>query len=385
MTRHAEVAGGGIGGLSVATMLARSGWTVRVHERAPEIREAGTGIFLKNNAVEVLEEAGMFEELERRAFRLERSVTVDSRGNVTGTRPLQGTGRLFATARENVIQSLYDSALAAGVEVVLDSPVASADPAGALVLESGTRLEADLVVAADGVNSRVRESLGVDCTVRLLPTVINRYMLQTREVSETPDMVEHWSGRYRVATAPCGENLTYAFQVYPEADRAAAAAPADMSAWREAFPRLHRLFDLMAEQRPISSNYLVVRTSPWQRGRVAIVGDSAHGMPPTLGQGAGLTVMNGRALVAVLDRAESVEAALPVWEQAVRGIADSTQRWAMRYDRITRSWPRPLRFLRPGALWAMKSVPAVSRRMLVADRGLAATDIEVTPLGAPQP
>jgi flavin-dependent dehydrogenase len=44
--RHAEIAGGGIAGLNAAIVLARCGWSVRVHERAPEIRETGAGIFL---------------------------------------------------------------------------------------------------------------------------------------------------------------------------------------------------------------------------------------------------------------------------------------------------------------------------------------------------
>ncbi|GAA4738194.1 NAD(P)/FAD-dependent oxidoreductase [Nocardioides endophyticus] len=379
MSRHAEIAGGGIGGLSLATMLARSGWSVRVHERGAAIREAGTGIFLKNNMVEVLEEVGIFDDLRSTSLHLENSITRSHEGTVTGTRPLAGSARLYATARQNVIQSLYGHAVASGVEVVLGSPVAGADPAGALLLAGGERLEADLVVGTDGVNSKVAAAVGGVRTVRKLPTVINRYMLQTREIAETPDMVEHWSGRYRVATAPCGEDLTYAFQVYPEADAAAAAAPTDMTAWQRAFPRLHPLFDLMSEQQPIRSNYLVVQASSWHRGRVAILGDAAHGMPPTLGQGAGMTVLNARALVAVLARAESVESALPLWEGAVRNIADTTQRWAMRYDLVTRSWPRPLRFLRPGALWAMRSVPQVSSRMFIADRGLRSTTLEVEP------
>lgn len=57
--KHVEIAGGGIAGLSLAMMLARSGWSVRVHERSAETRESGAGIYLRNNSLKVLEEFGL--------------------------------------------------------------------------------------------------------------------------------------------------------------------------------------------------------------------------------------------------------------------------------------------------------------------------------------
>src|SRR4051812_11478043 len=71
MKGHAEIAGGGIAGLSSAIMLRGQGWTVRVHERSPKIRELGTGIQIKNNAIEVLEELGLFAQLCPHGFKLE--------------------------------------------------------------------------------------------------------------------------------------------------------------------------------------------------------------------------------------------------------------------------------------------------------------------------
>jgi 2-methyl-3-hydroxypyridine 5-carboxylic acid dioxygenase len=44
MTRHAEIAGAGIAGLTAATVLAQRGWSVRVHEKGRELREIGAGI-----------------------------------------------------------------------------------------------------------------------------------------------------------------------------------------------------------------------------------------------------------------------------------------------------------------------------------------------------
>ena len=55
-TRHAEIAGGGLAGLTTATALAQRGWSVRLHERGRELREIGAGIFMWENALRVLEE-----------------------------------------------------------------------------------------------------------------------------------------------------------------------------------------------------------------------------------------------------------------------------------------------------------------------------------------
>src|SRR4051794_28665999 len=106
MKGHAEIAGGGIGGLSSAIMLARQGWTVRVHERSPEIRELGTGIQIKNNAIEVLEEIGVFGRLAPRGFKLERARHRDLNGRLLQERILAGKSRVYVFLRQTLIETL---------------------------------------------------------------------------------------------------------------------------------------------------------------------------------------------------------------------------------------------------------------------------------------
>lgn len=378
MTRHAEIAGGGIGGLSCAMMLAQQGWTVRVHERSAEIREVGAGIYIKNNAIEVLEEAGVFDRLVPHGLKLERAQHVDRHGRIMQDRKLEGASRVHVFARQTLIEALRDGALTAGVEIVTGSTAEGADPSGALILQDGRRLKADLVVAADGVRSKVRASLGFDAGYRALPTIINRYLIPSRE--PTPDAVtrEHWSGRWRMGVTPASENQTYVYQVHPEWDQGAKKLPNDVALWSRAFPHLRRLFEMLAESEVSQYNYGVVHCAHWQKGRVAILGDAAHGLPPTLGQGAGLTLMNARALTAALSRSRTVEEALPMWEDTVRFISDKTQRWSMRYDFFTRQWPTALWFARPAIIWAFRAIPALNERMRIADKGM-----RLTPLGAP--
>src|SRR5574338_267642 len=59
--RHAEIAGAGLGGLTAAAALAQRGWSVRVHERSPELRTAGAGIYVFENGLRVLEAIGAYD------------------------------------------------------------------------------------------------------------------------------------------------------------------------------------------------------------------------------------------------------------------------------------------------------------------------------------
>jgi 2-polyprenyl-6-methoxyphenol hydroxylase-like FAD-dependent oxidoreductase len=369
MKGHAEIAGAGIGGLSCGIMLARQGWTVRVHERSPEIREVGAGIQIKNNAIEVLERIGAFDGLAPYGFALERARHRDLEGRLVQERVLAGKSRAHVFLRQTLIEKLRVAAEQAGVEIVTSSRAAAADPSGALLLDNGKRLPADLVIAADGAQSRLRDTLGVGGAYRSLPTVVNRYLIPTREITPEPVTTEHWSGRYRIGIMPCGEDLSFVFQVCPEWDRSASALPIDREIWSRAFPRLQREIELIAQTSGIQHNFVIVRSSRWQKGRVAIIGDAAHAMPPTLGQGAGLTLMNAYALAFALDYGRSVEETLPAWESAMRPVTDQTQRWALRYDFLTRQWPESLSLLRTAIIWAFR-LPALNRRMRVADRGL---------------
>ena len=85
--------------------------------------------------------------------------------------------------------------------------------------------------------------------------------------------------------------------------------------------------------------------------------------------------MNSYALSLALDRHRSVDEALPAWEGAVRFISDNTQRWALRYDLLSRQWPEDLRLIREAIIWAFR-LPALNRRMRIADRGLKLSVIQ---------
>jgi 2-polyprenyl-6-methoxyphenol hydroxylase-like FAD-dependent oxidoreductase len=375
MKRHAEIVGAGIGGLSSAIMLARQGWTVRVHERYPEVRELGTGIQIKNNALEVLEAIGIFDQFVTQAFKLERGRHHDAEGELLQERIIAGSSRAYVCLRQSLIEVLRVAAEAAGIEILTSSTAVAATAAGELLLASGRRLRADLIVAADGAQSKLRASLDLGDSYRSLPTVVNRYIVPSREITPEPVLIEHWSGRCRIGIMPCGQDVSFIYQVCPQWDKSATALPIDPEFWSKVFPKLHREIEFLSRAEAYQHNFVIVRCPRWQKGRVAIIGDAAHAMPPTLGQGAGLTLMNAYALAIALVRNRSVDDALPIWEKTIRFITDRTQRWSMGYDFLTRDWPEALWFARAAIIRAFR-IPGLNRRMRVADQGLKLTAIQ---------
>lgn len=80
--------------------------------------------------------------------------------------------------------------------------------------------------------------------------------------------------------------------------------------------------------RPRRDRYEAIRLQSWSAGRVAILGDAAHAMPPTLGQGAGTAMLNALNLARTAGSAagDDLPTALKSWEAENRPMTEQTQR-----------------------------------------------------------
>jgi 2-polyprenyl-6-methoxyphenol hydroxylase-like FAD-dependent oxidoreductase len=143
-----------------------------------------------------------------------------------------------------------------------------------------------------------------------------------------------------------------------------------MEYWAARFPRLaaEGLFQRAAVEEGVHHRYPFVSASSWTRGCVALVGDAAHGLPPTLGQGAGLSLMNTLLLSHYVSSRSDVPEALAAWERDWRWVSNRTQIWARRYDWITSEWPPSGYALRNAVIWAIGKSRRFNGYMRVADR-----------------
>jgi 2-polyprenyl-6-methoxyphenol hydroxylase-like FAD-dependent oxidoreductase len=369
MRGNVEVIGGGIGGLFTGYLLARDGWRVRINERHPEIREIGAALFLKNNAVTVLERLGIADLILKRAVHIQRAEIRDHKDRLLQRRALIDGARAVNLPRSDLVLGLAQAAQSAGAQIVTDAPVCGVDAVGSVVLDGGRARKADLVVVASGFGSSFRDELGLARVARELSNGATRVLVPRTEFEAGDVTREWWSGRRRVGIAPATAEITHVYMSCPQSDRAGIALPVDIASWRRSFPMLwpalERLRDAAGATR---YPYTYVHCSAWSKGCVALVGDAAHSMPPTLGQGAGLTLMNAYVLARELAHASDVPSALHAWERRIRHITDATQKWALRYDALMSSWPLWLSEVRRGVIWSFGHVRWLNARMRVADR-----------------
>lgn len=151
------IVGAGIAGLSLAISLTRHNHQVVLVESAPQLAELGAGIQLTPQAIKYLFKWGLKDDL------LAESIVPDCMyirhyqdGRLLGTIPVDQMatryGAPYIVVHRAVLHSiLHRHAANGGAEIRTDARVVTYDfAAGAVELHTGERLEADIVVAADG-------------------------------------------------------------------------------------------------------------------------------------------------------------------------------------------------------------------------------------------
>jgi 2-polyprenyl-6-methoxyphenol hydroxylase-like FAD-dependent oxidoreductase len=337
---HTEIVGAGFGGLVAAIALAERGWSVRLHERRGSLRGEGYGIAIHPNMAHIFAAFGILEQVLAGGMKIDRRDSLDAHGNVVMSRKTQRSP--YRIDRQHIIALLAERASKAGADIRFNSHVQSAAPDGSIALANGQQCGADLVVAAAGANSAIRESLGLlkqriwgrDGGVRVtIPRVPDEIAADDRDGTV---MIEAWADRRRVLFCPVTKGELYVLPTCTVDDAAARATPLVPDVWAQSFPTLRDLFVRIRDHADWAQarwdRFQTVRLRRWSTGRVALLGDAAHAMPPYLAQGAGHAMMNALGLAVSFQEAPSLESALAQWERRERPLTEHTQRWTRIYS-----------------------------------------------------
>ncbi|MCR1783996.1 FAD-dependent monooxygenase [Nocardioides carbamazepini] len=329
-SRRAEIAGAGFAGLTAAIALARTGWSVRVHEQNDTLRDFGAGILLWRNAMLALEVIGVAPRI--RAEGVVPDAYATSLNGEAFDPELAGYP-YWAITRPRLHAILVDAAREAGVELVTDSRAVAAEPSGVLVLEDGTRIAADLVLACDGAGSAVRNSRPELAQERKrYQDGVCRVLVPRPEEfrgEEWDRVIDFWTlepDAMRILFITTGPDTIYLGMMATTDNESASRIPIDPEVWSARFPHLARVIELAAEAEGGRHDaYQTNRVEPWSAGRVVLVGDSAHAMCPALGQGASVGMVNAVELAHVLTEHDDLDTALAAWEERQRAMTDAAQ------------------------------------------------------------
>ncbi|WP_144763212.1 FAD-dependent monooxygenase [Curtobacterium sp. 9128] len=344
-TPHAVISGASIAGLSAAWWLRRIGWEVTVIERAPAFRDGGQNVDVRGVARQVLDRMGLVDAIKAVNTTETGAVLVDRDGRVTAELPSDGTDG--ATAELEVLRGdfarvllddLPDGVLFRYGQTIDD--VHEGDRV-TVTTSTGDRLDADLLVIAEGVRSRTRDrvfagpdevdarDLGVTMVFGTIP--------------RTPSDDDRWRwynavGGRQVHLRPDPHGTTRAILAYAGDDGLVGRSRAEaLAALRGRYagagweaPRILDGFDTSEDV--YLDELTQIRMPRWRRGRVCVIGDAAWCVTPMGGGGASLALTSGYVLAASLAErgggvpsTADVDAALEAFDAWMRPLVDDVQ------------------------------------------------------------
>ncbi|MFF3494410.1 FAD-dependent oxidoreductase [Streptomyces sp. NPDC002795] len=322
--RSVLVVGGGAAGNAATILLRRAGIAVDLIEAKDDWNAtAGSGITLQGNALRVLRELGVWEQVERSGYGFDAVGITAPDGTVLHVSEDLRTGgdELPATVgmqRPQLQRILIDAVRASGATVRLGVRAESLDQddTGVSVrFSDATEGRYDLVIAADGMGSATRAAIGI--TERPEPTGMAIWRVATpRPSGLTRTDLAYGGPAYIAGYCPTSESTLYAYVV--EANRDRSTIPADSYAdemrslakhYGGHWPEITATITDPAQVNYTWFDRMLVEGS-WHRGRVVLVGDAAHCCPPTLAQGAALSMEDAWVLTQMLSAADTWDDAL---------------------------------------------------------------------------
>ncbi|MBI1340557.1 monooxygenase [bacterium] len=380
------IAGAGIGGLTAALALLARGHDVIVLERAGALAEVGAGVQLSPNAMHVLAALGLAPALDASAT---RPLSLDMRwggsGRVifsipAGTAIEQRHGAPYLNILRADLQSALVSALMErgpgvlrlGAEV---TAVLSGEGLVRAELADGEGVEADLLIGADGLHSRVRSAVVAPTPPRFTGMTAWRALIPAARLAHPPPrsaIVWVGPGRHAVTYFVAGGALLNFVGVVEArgdpAQREDWAAQGDVSALRSAFADwAPPVADAVAAADSAACWPLFDRDPPgrWTKGRVALLGDACHPMPPFLAQGGAMAIEDAWVLGDAISRGTgSIETRLQDYESRRRIRTARMLRGARRNARLFHLSPPPVRW----AVYTALSVAAGLAPAFIASR-----------------
>ena len=331
-TAKVIVAGAGIGGLTAAIALRRAGFEVAVFERAAELREVGAGLLLAANAHKALGKLGLAETVARLGTPASAAEIRSWRGEVLASIPAaeleKKVGAPSAAVHRADLQALLvrevgEGTLRLGAEV----EGFEQDRSGVRVFfAGGSEEQADILVGADGLHSKIRATLFGPEKPRYAGYAAWRAVVEPREeLLPWGRGFESWGRGARFGCAHIGRGRIYWFATANAPESAKDSPPGSpvspkatlMQLFGDWHSPIRELIEATGEGAILRTD--IYDREPlgegWGAGRATLLGDAAHPMTPNLGQGACQAVEDAVVLARCLNEGGATADALRRYER----------------------------------------------------------------------
>jgi 2-polyprenyl-6-methoxyphenol hydroxylase-like FAD-dependent oxidoreductase len=289
--------------------------SVEVAEINPEVSALGSGITLQGNALRILDQLGVWDECAAQGYGFDSLGlrAPDPSGTLLVELPDVKTGLPHQPAtmgmfRPELARILVKRAESLGVRFRFGTTIneLTQDDDGVDVhFADGESARYDVVIGADGIRSWTRRMLGIPLETRPVGMGIWR-VFAPRPESVTRTDLFYGGPQYIAGYCPTGEDSLYAYIVETAQDRSTLSKAEALAVLVEESQAYHGPWDdirpLITDPDQVNYTWFEyhVLESPWNRGRVVLVGDAAHTCPPTIAQGAAMAFEDAAVLSELL-------------------------------------------------------------------------------------
>lgn len=336
--------GMGLAGPTLAYWLSRAGHEVLLVEEAPRLRTGGYIVDFWGIGYDIAERMGIIPEIRERGYQVREVRLVDREGRRRGGFDVSVFGRLtgdrFTSVRRSDISAAICRACAGRVETLFGDSIAALAPASDRVhvsFDHAPPQEADLVVGADGLHSRVRHlAFGPDAE-RIVPLGyhVGAFEAKGYQPREELAYLSHGTPGRQISRFSMRDDTTLFLFIFRDEWLAGTEDPKALlhrvfagTGWE--WPRIAAALDGATDL--YFDTVSQVRLPRWSTGRVALVGDAAACVSLMAGEGTGLAIAEAYILAGeLLASAGDHVAAFARYEQRLMPLLRQKQRAAERF------------------------------------------------------
>ncbi|STY29661.1 NAD dependent epimerase/dehydratase [Legionella wadsworthii] len=309
------IIGGGIGGLTAGLACRQAGFSTLILECKDKPCEAGAGIWLPPNALQVYEHLGLIHDLFPFGCNINQI-------NLMST----FSGMLRQTNLKNYLNEYKFTILALHRARLLNyllqkternsllfnqyiAEVQQQDASVTVSLNGGERITAKIIIGADGIHSLVRDLIFGKSQIRYSGSSSFRGVITLHEETalKKDEVYEIWAPGCRLGYSFISNNEIYWYLTFDAKQSCIFSSKEKYQFLSKCvdqhFPKQSELMRTMHPERIIHTDLTdLVPLKQWNHHRICLLGDAAHAMTPNLGQGAAQAIEDALALATTLKR-----------------------------------------------------------------------------------